>query len=327
VTGVDTFKSALHSFFLENLWLKLFSLFIGFTLWFFISSEQVADRIVEVPVEILNKPLALEIANDYTKSVLVQIQTSQLNKESFSKNIVATLDLSTAHQGENVILLTPGNFRAPSPVTILNIRPPTVTVILEPLQSKTVPIKVRRSGQLAANLSVTGIFVYPETVVISGPASHVANVNDISTQTIDISGQRNTLVRFVNLVAENPFISISFQSRVRVEIQIQERTISRMLYRQTIGVRDLNGPVRLQRTVADVLVKVPVSQGELLQPGSVQIYIDGADCKSDLVDQEVPIHFQIVNPALVNSLTIEKIEPEKIWIRVLAKSARMKTGE
>lgn len=322
--SAETFRSSLRSILFENLRLKLFSLLIGFLLWFFISSEQMIDRIIEVPVEIINKPTSMEIANDYVKSVLLQIQTPQLGKENFSKNIVATLDLGNAHLGENVILLTPSNFRLTSSLNILTIKPTTVTIILEPLQNKTVPVKVRRSGKLAPNHVLTGIVVMPDHVVISGPISRVNMVKEISTQTIRVDDLRGVIVRFVNLVAEDPFISISYNDRVRVEIQIQERTISRLFSRVPIGVEDLKADWKLGRATATVLIKVPVSMGDKLKPGDLELYVSGSDCRPAPSEQEAPVRYRIVNPAFNNLLTVEKIEPEKVVIRVSPRSGPVK---
>ena len=94
-------RHLLRHIFVENLALKILAVFIGFSMWFFVSSEQMTDRIIEVPVEIINKPPNLEIANDFNKSVLLQVQSPQLGKEGTVKNISATLDLKGAHQGEN----------------------------------------------------------------------------------------------------------------------------------------------------------------------------------------------------------------------------------
>ena len=211
-------RHLLRHIFVENLALKILAVFIGFSMWFFVSSEQMTDRIIEVPVEIINKPPNLEIANDFNKSVLLQVQTPQLGKEGTVKNISATLDLKGAHQGENVILLSPDDFRLPASVRVLKIQPASITVILEPLEIRTVPVRARYSGKPAPNYLIKGVLVTPENVQISGPASHVRNVKDIATQSIDLTGQKEPVVQFVNLKTENPYITVAFKDRVRVEV-------------------------------------------------------------------------------------------------------------
>jgi YbbR domain-containing protein len=301
---------------LNNVGLKLLSLFIGFSMWLLVSSEQQVERILEVPVEIINKPASLEISNDFVKSVLVQIQASELGKDAAVKNLVATLDLRAAHEGENVIGLGPRNFRTPAGVKIVSIRPSTVTLVLEPLQRKTLPVMVKFSGQPAENFEVRGVMATPARVSIAGPSSHVRNYTELATQTVDISGLQQTLVQFVNLPVDSPFIDLEYSDKVRVEIRIQERMVPVILTRLPIQVRGVDGDYRLRRPTADARTSVPVSLKDRLTAEDVEIYIDGADCTPGAGFQEVPLRYRILNPTFANSLRVDRIVPEKAAIRV-----------
>lgn len=308
-------RHLLRHVFVENLALKILALFIGFSMWFFVSSEQMTDRIVEVPVEIINKPPNLEIANDFNKSVLLQVQTPQMGKDSSVKNMTATLDLRDAHQGENVILLSPDDFRLPGSVRVLKIQPSSITVILEPLEVRTVPVRARYSGKPAPNFLIKGIQVTPENVQISGPVSHVRNVNDIATQSIDLSGQKETVVQYVNLKTENPYITVAYKDKVRVEVIIQERGVARVIPNVPIVVRNIPGPYRLSQQTVDVVLMVPLSIKDGVNPSDLEVFTDGTACPLDGNNHEVPLSAMVRTPQYQNKVRIDKIFPDTVVLR------------
>lgn len=313
---LNSMWSALRRTLFQNAGLKVLSLFIGFSMWLLVSSEQQVERILEVPVEIINKPASLEISNDFVKSVLVQIQSSELGKDAAVKNLVATLDLRAAHEGENVIALEPRNFRTPSGIKIVNIRPATITVVLDPLQRKTVPVMVKYSGQPAENFEVRGVAAVPPRVGISGPSSHVHNYSELPTQTVDITGRQQTLVQFVNVPLASPFVTLEYSDKIRVEIRIQERMVPVILTRLPVQVRGVSGNFRLRRQTADARTSVIVSLRDRLTADDLEIYIDGADCTPTSDFQDVPLRYRILNPAFANALRVERIVPEKVAIRI-----------
>jgi len=308
--------SSFRSIFLQNLGLKLLSIFIGFFMWFFVSSEQTVERIMEVPVEIINKPADLEIANNFTRSVLVQVQSPQLGREESFKAITATLDLHGARKGENVILLTPDSFRTASALKITNIRPSTITVLLDSRLTLTVPVRVRYSGRPASQYVVYGVSALPERVNITGPESHVRNVAEVVTQNIDIQDLRERVVQFVNIRVESPFVTCDFTDRIRVEIRIGEKMVPLFLARQPIHVHDLEHPYTLRQRTADIQLLVPQSLRGKLKPDDLEIYIRGADVKPGVPVQEMPIHFRVLNPAFQNLLKVERLTPAAASLRL-----------
>jgi hypothetical protein len=308
-------RHLLRHIFVENLALKILAVFIGFSMWFFVSSEQMTDRIIEVPVEIINKPPNLEIANDFNKSVLLQVQTPQLGKEGTVKNISVTLDLKGAHPGENVILLSPDDFRLPATVRVLKIQPASITVILETVEIRTVPVRARYSGKPAPNYLIRGVLVTPENVQISGPASHVRNVKDIATQSIDLTGQKETVVQFVNLKTENPYITVAYKDRVRVEVVIQERGVARVIPNVPIVIRNIPGPYRLSQQTADLVLLVPLSIKDAIAEADLEVFADGTACPLDGNNHEVPLSAVVRTPQYQNRVRIDKIFPDTVILR------------
>jgi YbbR domain-containing protein len=314
VNPLQAIQRFLRRYFLENIGLKILSVFIGFSMWYLISSEQQIEKIIEVPVEIVNKPAFLEIANDYTKSVIVQIMARQDEQESVYK---ARIDLSDAHEGENVINLTDENFDAPPAITIDSIRPSTISILLETRVNKTVPVSVQYSGVPADDFEVLDTRSSPETVSISGPVSHVNSISEVYTQSLDISNRNRTVERMVSLIMENPFLSIQYKDKVRAVVRIQEKRVSRQFRNFPVSVLNLETEYRLRQKTATLNIQVVVSKKDLITPEDLQVYVDGNDCAATLETQQVPLRFRVVTAQLADAVFVERIVPVQIQLRLL----------
>lgn|GEM_PF-1066087 len=304
----------LRHYVLENIGLKILSVFIGFSMWFLISSEQQIEKIIEVPVEIVNKPAYLDIANDYTKSVILQIMARQDEQETVYK---ARIDLSEAHEGENVINLTDENFDAPPAITIESIRPSTISILLETRVNKTVPVSVQYTGIPADNFEVMGTRSSPETVSITGPVSHVNSVSEVYTQTLDISNRNQTVEKMVSLIMENPFLNIQFKDKVRAVVQIQEKRVGRQFRNFPVTIINLETEYRLRQRTATLNILVVVSKRDLVTPEDLQVFVDGNDCAPTLEPQNVPLRFRVLTPQLQGGVFVERIVPDQVQIRLL----------
>ncbi|MBN2430875.1 MAG: YbbR-like domain-containing protein [Acidobacteria bacterium] len=314
---MNPWQAARHFFrryLLENIGLKILSLFIGFSMWFLISSEQQIEKIIEVPVEIVNKPAYLDIANDYTKSVIVQIMARQDEQETVYK---ARIDLADAHEGENVINLTDANFDAPPAITIESIRPSTISILLETRVNKTVPVSVQYTGVPADNFEVLVTRSSPETIPITGPVSHVNSVNEVYTQSLDISNRNRTVERMVSLIMENPFLNIQFKDKVRAVVQIQEKRVGRRFRNFPVTVVNLDTEYRLRQRTATLNIQVVMSKRDLVTPEDLQVYVDGNDCAPTLDAQNVPLRFRVRTPQLEGGVFVERIVPDQVQIRLL----------
>lgn len=307
-------RNTLRHAMLENLGLKILALFIAFFLWFLVSSQQSMEKYIDAPVEVMNKPSTLEIANDYLKTVTVQLVAPQIQRDTFLKSVVATVDLSGAHPGENVVMLTEKNFRLPYGVRIQSIRPATLTFVLEPSQSKFVPVKVRFVGHPAQDHAVTEVMSAPDHVLVSGALSHVAEVVEVPTQTVDLAGRMEPFATSVPLQMENPFVSLGYTQKVRVQVNIQERSTLKVFADLPVNLHGLPAPGRVVPAAVTAYVRLPLSLRDRIQTEDFELYVDGSQLPDGALQGMVPVQGRVANPAYRESVRIEKIVPDSVRV-------------
>jgi YbbR domain-containing protein len=189
----------------SNLSTLILALVLAVVVW--ISAVTAANPNVaqtrSVPLELIGlDPDMLVVGNIPTQvRVALEAPSSVMESMSASENAVqAWVDVSGldpgTHDLEVQVQITP-SFR---PVRRSSVIPEIVSVSLEPLLTRTFPVKLEVSGEPAVGYQVGRRSSEPSSVTISGAASLVSQIEEVKAS-MDISGATETIKRDVALVA------------------------------------------------------------------------------------------------------------------------------
>ncbi|HEV2289308.1 MAG TPA: hypothetical protein VGR81_10180 [Candidatus Acidoferrales bacterium] len=121
---------------LHNWSLKLMALLISFLLWATYSAEPVAEIGFAVPIEFVNVPSRMEIANDVPTVVHVRVRgRSALLRRLIPPDLGVVLDLSGRTAGSGMVELDPQEVDAPYGVQIVRIDPQELRIHLVPREN------------------------------------------------------------------------------------------------------------------------------------------------------------------------------------------------
>jgi YbbR domain-containing protein len=163
--------------FAKNIRTLLLALILGFSVW--ISAVSAADPDEQrsplvVPLDIVGQETSLIITNDVPPTIKVTLRAPHSVWEQLTaqENAVrAILDLTGLSADEHEL---PVKVQiAVRPVQIVLVEPETVTVRLEHLAIRTLPIALSLSGQPAIGYQVGEATIDPTEVILSGPESLV----------------------------------------------------------------------------------------------------------------------------------------------------------
>lgn len=165
-----------------NVGLAALSLVVSLVLWVLVLNDQNPERIdtpdIPVPVEITRVPSGLVVMNN-VEPVRFKIRAprdrwSSLRASSFR----ASVDLSRFNPGIHMVPITAES--SDPQVHVLEVIPPTVSLRLEEIQERTVPVKANVVGNVPFGYFYGTPKVDPEVVVVSGPSSLVQSVQTAS---------------------------------------------------------------------------------------------------------------------------------------------------
>ncbi|MGB9920275.1 MAG: CdaR family protein [Moorellales bacterium] len=149
---------------------KLIALALAFALWLYVTEERnpVADNILDVPLETREVPANLVVA-DKPATVLVRVQGARQTVERLTaRDVQAYVRLEGAYPGKNQRSV---EVTLPSRVELVEVTPAQVSVVLEPVTKRQIPVEVRLKGEPAPGYEVLEPAVRPQEVVVSGPRS------------------------------------------------------------------------------------------------------------------------------------------------------------
>ena len=205
----------------KNWVLKLVSLFFALFLWYFVVGEDKVDMNVTLPVEIVNLPRDLIISNQFKKQIEVTISGQRsLIRSMTEQHISRSIDLSKATPGTIVIQNDPDSISLPRGLSILRVQPPTLTLLLDRLIQKELPIKPILEGKVHKDFRLDSVTVDPLTLKISGPQAILDQEENLRTLPIVINGLSESTVKQVSLALKHEISDLIGEPVVAVRLNL-----------------------------------------------------------------------------------------------------------
>jgi YbbR domain-containing protein len=207
----------------KNPTLKAISLVLAVILWLFVKSTSEGEVGLQVPIEFYSCPPSLIVTQVSADVVTVRIMGPLSQVERLSpREKKARIDLSNAKAGTNTFAISPDNFALPKTVKITQISPSSIKVELDHVTGKVVRIKALVKGEPAPGYRVARIVVDPPSIKLRGARSQLAELKEVSTEEIDISGQRETLKAEVGLRLADLRLKDEVKGTVKVIVVVKE---------------------------------------------------------------------------------------------------------
>jgi YbbR domain-containing protein len=291
-------------------WLLALLLAIG--LWFFVNAgSKTSERTLRVRLDLAGLPAGMVITNPVPEYVEIRAIGSGLLLSSIdAKDLRAALDLSGVRPGVATFTLHSRNFSLPRSVDVTRVTPSQVSLQVDRLLRRSVPVRLETRNELEPGLSLTQSSVLPETVEVTGPRSAVAVLPAVETQPVDLAPlPAGVTDREVDLVYPGGLMQIRLP-RVRVHLVVDRELAERSFAGVPLELR--NAAPGLEAVPAEVRVVVAGPRDELggleLRPGAA--YIDATDLS------EPGPHRVRPEVALPPGYRVVRVEPPVVEVRL-----------
>jgi len=196
-------------------------------IWFSFTKGMETLTTMETPVEFVNRVPGLEIFDTSSSTATLYLSGSgALIKNMRSDQLKVTVDLSQADIGSNVFNLNRENVSLPPGIRLNRIEPAVLTVNLDKLTTKMIPIQVNWVGGMAEGMRLKSAEVKPPAVKVVGASQRLAETPTIYTEPVKL-GQLNTsgtLTAKLLLEPASLQVAEGAAARVKVSYVMQART-------------------------------------------------------------------------------------------------------
>ena len=299
--------------FTRNLSLKLLSLGIAFGLWLFVNfGERDAEESFRAALELRNIPPNLMITSPRVDFIDVRVvgPRTLLGRIDRSRLSIG-LDLNGVRPGPAVFRLGADSLNLPRGVAVARINPAQVTLELEPVAQKVVPVRLRLIGKLSPDLQVVDTNVAPATIQVTGPEVPLRKVDAVNTEKLDLAAaSAGTVETELLLEPVGDYFSYS-ADRVAAQVRIADVEVTREVARAPVGVQNTTLRYHVTPAAVRVMVRGPRRLLDDLEPAQVLVQVDasgrGGGTYTVLPHVDLP-----------NGLEVVDIDPATVDLRLWA---------
>lgn len=207
---------------------KAISLLFALLMWYFVVGEDKVDMTVYVPIEITNLPQNLIIANQYKKQLEVVVSGPRgLVRTITNQRITRSIDLASAKPGTQIFQNKPESIKFPRGITVQRIQPANLTLTIDRLLERELPINPVVTGEPAIGFRVVGITAKPSSLSLKAPEEALMTTDFLSTRPVDITGITGSVSKQVALEVIPEIEELVGESVITVNVTVKEKMIPR----------------------------------------------------------------------------------------------------
>lgn len=256
---------------------KLACLGIAVGLWFWVSMQQTGEARFEVPIEFVNAPPNLVVADRNPRNVRISLEGPK--KTLFgtdSSNIHARVDLSGYQAGTKVFWSSEISLETPENLRVESITPRKIELTLARRSEKTLEAEPTISSEPPEGLEYS-VSVVPETGTVFGPHESVEALEQLSLGDVDLSGRTPDTYSFAKKARFPQDVNLSYprENSFRVEVHIYEKRIEKTIEEVPVQVTDVPAGTRalVEPSTIDLRVKGPQRQVEGLTAEDIEVTV------------------------------------------------------
>ena len=310
--GLQAVREYTKDYILQNTGLKILALLITSVLWLSVASRLSQVALNPVPIEFSNLSRDLTISKYDTLSAKIFLRGPKDVIDSLrSSDLAVIADLQGIEPGVRVIPLKVDVNRLPPGIDEQSIEPRSIRVTIEPIVETELPVIPRIEGEAPQGYEVYHVAIVPRTVKVNAPASHIKDVANVSTESVNVSGKTETFSQQVAIDTGSPNVSSEDTPKVMLTVIIGEARKERLFTKLPVTFINVPQGVQPLPKFARVTVFGPPSVVDSLAPAEVEVIADFATLTAQSLDIKLDIRF----PGHADRLTLRSIEPTTIRVK------------
>lgn len=261
---------------LSNNWvLKALSLGFAIFLWFFVVGEEKAEVTITLPVEVINLPKDLVIANDIPDAIYVRVfGPRSLIRDMAIQRLPKIIDLKNTSPRKITIHITPETLPIPTGVKVTRYQPSEFNILIEPVMRKELVVKPDISGTIANGYKIEKIETIPDRIVASGVPKKLNKIKEIKTLPINIDGATETVKMRAGLNTQDVNNVETNISEITVTVYIKPIEGIKKIQHVPVRLYPLTSKISFWPQEVSVTLKGPLTEINNIKPQDINVIIE-----------------------------------------------------
>jgi YbbR domain-containing protein len=195
----------------------------------------------------------------------------------------------------------------------VRVEPGLITLTLEDRVSATVPVIPILSGSPAPGFELSSYSVIPSEIRIYGPRSAVQRVNELNTESIELSGQDEDFSVRVSVLQSDPLIRFEDARLVEFRGEISDSILVNTFENVPVVILGLDPAFSAVPAEREGSIRAQASQSLINQtdPESISLAIDASDIS------EPGRYLLPVRPVVPRGFVIFRFDPLEIEVDII----------
>ncbi len=265
-----------------------------------------------IPVDLYKLPEGLTLVGPAPREIELRVTGPPAVLDDLERNVPRyKLDLSGVAVGSESIAINPDLIPMPAGAQITRVNPAYLTIKIDRLLKKQVPVKIAVSGEPDGSYSIHDMLAKPSTMLICGPETAVGVVDEIFTKPIDITARSQSFKKEIAVdLAEGVETCLSSNivlAEIYFALKVATKRFAGILVQGKNALHEFNispGTLTLE-------IKGPLGIIDNLQPQKdIQVFVELNNLKPGVYVRRAAISLPV-------KTTLVNVEPELFTVRII----------
>lgn len=208
-------------------WTLLLAFLLAALFWYTLAlerRERISEKQLDAPVALVNVPPGLLITSEVPRTIVLHVRgplPRLLQLDSAQTGV--TIDLRGGQEGQNEIAVGTRDVTLPEGIEVLSVFPAEVSLRLERLVRRRLPVTPKVTGQPAEGYTVGGVTADPPTAMVVGPRLQMEQMAGVSTDPVSVEGVEAHVEIVTAVRSPHPLVRVEEPPMVRVQVGIIPR--------------------------------------------------------------------------------------------------------
>jgi YbbR domain-containing protein len=277
-----------------------------------VQSSSVNEIEILIPVDPYKLPDGLTLVGPALKEIELRVKGPLSALKDLRRNVPRyKLDLSGVAVGVESIAINPDLIQMPEGAQITRVNPAYLTVKVDRLLKKQVPVKVAVSGDPAGSYFINGTLAKPSMMLICGPETAIGLVDEIFTKPIDVTARSESFKKEIVVDLAEGIETCSSSGIVLAEIYFAAKVATKRFVGVLVQGKNTPYEFSVSPRTLTLEIKGPLNIINNLQPQKdIRVFVELENLKPGVYVRRAAISLPV-------KTTLVSVEPELFTVKVI----------